>query len=139
MKWTMQKAAAEFGVDAKTIKAGLVRNGIEVKRGRGSSYTTRQICGAIYGDIKGERLRETRARADLLELKRKEREAILVPMDVARRVLADVLVPARTELLAASSALAIRCNPGDPDLARRAIHEHNVGILQRLEEAASRV
>jgi phage terminase Nu1 subunit (DNA packaging protein) len=139
MKWTIQKAATEFGVDPKTIRSGLARNEVAVKKGRGSSYTTRQITAAIFGDLKGERIRETRARADLLELKRKEREGVLVPMDVARKVLADVLLPVRTELLAASSTLAGRANPGDPELARRAIHECNTGILQRASDAASKV
>lgn len=139
MKWTIQRAATEFGVDAKTIRSGLARNEVAVKKGRGSSYTTRQITAAIFGDLKGERIRETRARADLLELKRKEREAQLVPMDVARKVLADVLTPLRTELLAMSATVAVRTNPGDPELARRIIHEHATQILQRTSDAAARV
>ena len=139
MKWTIQKAAIEFGVDSKTIRSGLARNDVEVKKGRGSSYTTRQITAAIFGDLKGERIRETRARADLLELKRKERAAVLVPMDLARKVVSDVLVPIRTELLASSATLAVRANPGDPELARRVIHDHLSGILQRASDASAKI
>ena len=139
MKWTLQKSSAEFGAARETIKAGLVRNGVEVRKGRNHAFTTKQILAAIFGDLKAERTREARARADLLELKRREREAELVPLDEAKAAVSRVLVPLRTELLALPSSIAARCNPGDPELARKAIHESVTRILQNASDEVSRI
>src|SRR5690606_25257048 len=97
LKWSIHQAANELGVSRETIKRGLIQAGIEVSSEKsGNEFTTRQIFAAVAGgDLKAERIRETRARADLLELKRKERERELVPMSEALAEISRVLVPLR--------------------------------------------
>lgn len=116
VKLNVQSAAAQFGVSRDTLKRGLVAMGIKV--GWGAKFDLRQIYRALAGDLKEERTRETRAKADLLELKRAEREKDLVPMADAEALVQSVLLPVRDIWLAMPAALAARCNPGDPELAR---------------------
>ena len=78
------------------------------------------------------------AEARLRELDLEEREASLVPMATARKVLADVLGPMKSELLSAPATLAGRCNPGDPELARMALKPWFGGILTSAADAMAR-
>jgi len=64
MRWTLKSAAAEFGTTRETLKRGMRIAGIDEDK----TYATMDICRALFGDLKGERIRETRARADLLEM-----------------------------------------------------------------------
>ena len=114
MKWTLSKAAPEWGTTRETLKRGLRLAGIPERK----TYTTRDIDRALHDDLKLERARETGLRADLLELKRQQKSGDLVTMDEARCVIAEALAPVRSKLMAMPSTLALRCNPSDPDLAR---------------------
>ena len=78
------------------------------------------------------------AEARLKELDLSEREASLVPMATARKVLGDVLGPMRTEILSASATLAGRCNPGDPEMARTVLEPWVRKILTDAADAIVR-
>lgn len=123
MNWTIKLAATEFGVAAETIRRGLSAAGVEVKKGRGSSFTTKQIVAAIFGDIKHERFLKTREERTLLELERKQKEGELVSMNRAKELLVQYMMPARQRFLSVSSEMASKCNPTDPVHAQKALDE----------------
>jgi len=66
IRWTAESAAAEFGVDAKTIRRRIKTNGIEPSFEDGT-FSTMDIVRSIFGDLAGEKLRIARADADLKE------------------------------------------------------------------------
>jgi phage terminase Nu1 subunit (DNA packaging protein) len=74
-RWSLEKASSEFGTDRKTITKRIRQNGIQPAED--GTFSTKQICAAIFGDIHGERLRKTRAEADKIEMDN-ERERGLV-------------------------------------------------------------
>ena len=119
MKWSTTKAASEFGVSVETIKRGLRHAGIEIRKG--TTYTTRQIYSAITGDLKLERTRSERAKANLLELEEMEQRCQLIKMSEAEAMVRERLLPVREAWLSMPLVLAARCNPGDPELARAAL------------------
>lgn len=84
------------------------------------------------------RERLTAAEAQLKELELQERTEALVPMATARKVLADVLGPLKSELLSAPATLAGRCNPGDPEMARPVLDEWVRKVLADASDAMAR-
>lgn len=136
MSFPVSVLADELGVSHETLRRGLRGLGVEV--GHGRRYTIKQAFSALQSDLKAERTRETRARADLLELERREKEASLVPMSTARAVLVDVLTPLRTEMISCPATLAARCNPGDPEIARVTLEAWARETLQTFADAVAR-
>ncbi len=63
MKWTISRAAPEFGTTRETLKRSL--SALDLK---GPEYTTREIVRALCGDLKFERTRRERAEADKAEI-----------------------------------------------------------------------
>ena len=61
IKWTVSKAATEFGYDKKTIVTRLKATGASLK----GTLTTRQIVAALYGDASAEKLRLMRSEANI--------------------------------------------------------------------------
>jgi hypothetical protein len=121
MKWTIHKAAAEWGVDRRTLAKRLTGAGLKVERN--SQFTTQEITQAIVGDLNSERIRETRARADLLELERREKQRELVSLTEVQKMIFESFQPIRDQMNALPSQAASRCNPTDPALARQALEE----------------
>ena len=76
LRWTILRAADECGVPREAVRRGLRAAGIEP--GKDGRYTTRQIFQALHGDLEAERIRETRARAELLEMEAEEKRRTLV-------------------------------------------------------------
>ena len=66
-RWGLEKAAAEFGINPRTLSKRLKQYSIEC--GRDKMFSTKQICAAIFGDIDGERLRLTKEQADYIGVK----------------------------------------------------------------------
>ena len=66
-------------------------------------YSTKQIVSAIYGDISGEKLRKTRAEADLLELQLQTERGLVVPAAEAERLWTSVTLA--TKAVIAGSGL----------------------------------
>jgi hypothetical protein len=67
VRWSTDAACREFNTTAQTLRKGL--NAADESPGLDRCYSTSQITAAVYGDIHGERLRETKARANHWELK----------------------------------------------------------------------
>lgn len=119
MKWTISKAVIEWNIDPKTLKKGMVSRGLKIEKGK--SYTTLQICSAIYGDLEYERTLEARERRRSLEKDNAERDGELVELVEVQRIYGEALLPVRQRLIAMPSECATRTNPTDPQFARDAL------------------
>jgi DNA transposition AAA+ family ATPase len=116
MKWTVHKAAIEWGVDRKSLAKWLSVLGFDLKKGK--TYHTRDISRAVVGDLDFERTRNERAAASLRELELAQKKAELVPMSEAQQLYTLALLPIRQRLLAMPSEICTRVNPTDPQFAR---------------------
>lgn len=129
--WTITDAAREWGIDDETLKRRLTQAGVKLEKG--ATYTTRQISDAVVGSLQREKIRLTSADADLKERDRFERDGILIRVDDAKKLIADALGPIRSSLVSWPMALASRCNPGDPELARVVLAEAVKNLLTNQE------
>ena len=79
-----------------------------------------QVTGDLetYDDA---RTRETRERANLLEIKRKELEGELVPRDMTEALIAEWVAPVSQRLRSQPDRLAPLVNPADPEHAREVL------------------
>lgn len=97
-KWSIHAAETEWGMGRATIKAKLAQSGQSPDEH--GFYTTLQLLNSIVGgDIKQQKLRETRARADFIELKNaKARDQFLDARDV-RQAWESVFQTMKAEIL----------------------------------------
>lgn len=93
VRWTVAAAAVEFGLDDLTLTKRIKTS--EIVPGADGKFSTRQICAAVYGDMDGEKLREVRHRANLLELQEQQLRRELVPVADVQRVWGAVIVAIR--------------------------------------------
>ena len=93
VRWTVAAAAVEFGLDDLTLSKRIKTS--EIVPGADGKFSTRQICAAVYGDMDGEKLREVRHRANLLELQEQQLRRELVPVADVQRVWGAVIVAIR--------------------------------------------
>jgi hypothetical protein len=68
LRWSLESASREFGVTKDAIKRRLVEVS-EFPDPKDKCFGTFQIIKAVFGDIHGERLRETKEKADNWALK----------------------------------------------------------------------
>jgi phage terminase Nu1 subunit (DNA packaging protein) len=127
MKWSVLKAAREWEIDRETLSKRLVRAGFTVKQG--AEFTTREISSAIHGSLQLERIRLTRAQADIRESEKLERDGFLIREEQARELLARVLAPLRT-LIVGLPSYAGRCNPKEPTVAEAVLRERSTVLLE---------
>ena len=93
VRWTVAAAAVEFGLDDLTLTKRIKTS--EIVPGTDGKFSTRQICAAVYGDMDGEKLREVRHRANLLELQEQQLRRELVPVADVQRVWGAIVVAVR--------------------------------------------
>ena len=137
VRWTnhdlsISEAAKEFHSTPETIRRRL--RAAEITHTEGKRYSIYVLHTALVGDLHAQRIRETRARADLLELERRKTEGELVTMEEARNVIRQYLGPMRDILTTAPMALAARVNPADPELARMQLEQWSEDNLKKLHE-----
>jgi hypothetical protein len=97
IRWSLNRACAEFAINRKTIERRLVEGNIIA--GEDRCYSTQQIMTAVIGDIHGERLLKTRAERESIELKNaRARKEWLSSVEVARS-LEKVFTVIRQEIL----------------------------------------
>lgn len=96
IKWTVSKASTEFGLDSKTITKRL--KALEVDP-NSKVLTTKQICAAIFGDMAGQKLRETTHRANLLAIEEKQEIGELIPRINAVRLWSEVIALLREKIM----------------------------------------
>lgn len=137
VRWTnhdlsISEAAKEFHSTPETIRRRL--RAADITHAEGNRYSIYTLHVAMVGDLHAQRIRETRARADLLELERRQTEGELVTMNEARGVIRQYLGPMRDILTTAPMALAARVNPADPELARMQLETWSEDNMKRLHD-----
>lgn len=137
VRWTnhdlsISEAAKEFHSTPETIRRRL--RAADITHAEGNRDNIHTLHVAMVGDLHAQRIRETRARADLLELERRQTEGELVTMEEARNVIRQYLGPMRDILTTAPMALAARVNPADPELARMQLEQWSEDNMRKLRE-----
>lgn len=132
IKLSLEHASIAFAVSKETLRRGLIA--LDAETGVGILYPLRTIYRALTGDLDAEKTRETRARADLLEMERKQKQGELVPMSEVDRLYTDALLPVRQRFLALPAEAATRCNPTDPTCAREALQQWVDDALPMIRE-----
>jgi hypothetical protein len=139
MRWTVTRAASEFGFDPKTVTARLKAIGLTPRSGR--TFHTREITKALFGDLDTEKLLEVRERRKLLEKENATLDRTLVSMTEAEEILNNCLFPIDQRLAALPIEAAPLCNPSDPQLARAELQrwvDRNRPKIRNGIEAANR-
>lgn len=137
MNWTATNAAKEFGVSRETVLRGLRAIGHDTTKGK--EYPTKTIHQALAGDLKAEKIRETRARADLLELERREKEGDIISVAEAKQHQSAVLSTIRQRFVALPAEMATRTNPNDPAFARKALEGWRDEALKLCREEIAKI
>jgi phage terminase Nu1 subunit (DNA packaging protein) len=126
--YTLNGLASVARLDKRTVQRRLQKSGIKVAAG--TRYRLPDVFAALCATdidpahpeaMRAEKLRQTRARADLLELRKARETADLVPMCEAEAMVRSTLLPIREMILSAPVVLAARVNPTDPEHARAQI------------------
>jgi hypothetical protein len=101
LRWSIFKACKEFRCDKSTLAGKLTASGI--KAGEDGFYSTHEIYSALSGnsssDIKAERLRECRERADNMELRNMKLRGELLPTAEVHQALAQAYLDIKSEIL----------------------------------------
>jgi len=95
-RWSVGRAAAEFGLDPKTLSGRIKAAG--VLAGSDGKYSTRDIDCAIHCDYDNEKTRLTKEQADVVALKKAEMLRELVPAKLVERVWAGVMADLRQKI-----------------------------------------
>lgn len=79
IRWTMEQAAAEFGLNPRTLSARIKQ--LSIVPGTDSKFSTKEMARAVFGDLEMERIRKTSAEADQIEMENKEARGDLVNVE----------------------------------------------------------
>jgi phage terminase Nu1 subunit (DNA packaging protein) len=132
---SLRQLAEAFGYATMTLQRKLRAAGVDTAKGA----TIQQVHEILMGSLEAERIRETRARADLLEMERREKERDLVPLAEVDEMIRNTHLPVRQRLMALPSEMCSRCNPSDPQLAREALDRWVTDSLPKLRAAIEKV
>lgn len=122
VRWTIEAAAREFGVDRKALTRRLTVS--EQQPGIDGRYATNQICIAVFGDKHGEVLRNERLDADIKEEKLCALKKRSAPLESVEKVWERIVQALKQEILYA------------PDLTQERKHallEHLIDKIPREE------
>jgi hypothetical protein len=100
LAWTMLDAEREFGVDRATLSNLLSREGC--KPDDDGHFSTGQICAAIYGDLKAEKIGLTRAQRIKEETGNRQRSGELIEVAEAIEVGQRVCFAVRQQIILCS-------------------------------------
>jgi hypothetical protein len=95
--WTINAASVEFGLHRATITKRLAAAGIDPAFSDGT-FSTTQICRAIFSDKQSEQTRLIAANADLAEIDLDEKRRSLVPISMVERVWNATLADMRNKI-----------------------------------------
>jgi hypothetical protein len=101
LRWSVEASAREFGVSKDWIKKRLIEVN-ENPDAKDKAYSTAQIVKAVFGDIYGERLRETKEKADNWALKNAQLRGELLDRNSILRGM-EHIIAATARLIDASS------------------------------------
>lgn len=97
IRWTLIRAASEFGVDRKTMTDRLKSAGIEA--GKDDCFSTADICRAIFSDLEAEKIRDTRAAAKLKEIAIEDKLRNSIPVALVEKVWSATIIDLRQKIL----------------------------------------
>ena len=97
LRWSINQAVEEFGVDGKTLKKRMAQN--SVVPASDGKFSTRDIVSSIFGDIEGEKLRLVREQADSFAIKNAEARGSLIPAEIVGRHMEGVFIAIRSGIL----------------------------------------
>mgnify|MGYP001548385447 CR=1 FL=1 len=100
IRWSITTAAAEFGVARDTMRTAFRQSG--QLAGDDERYTTKQICAALFGDLKAEKTGLTRAQREHWELENKQAAGILINVDEAIAMVHQFTFAIRQKILMSS-------------------------------------
>ena len=111
--------AKALGISRERLQRQCSNAGIELKPKQ--KLSIRDALKAMTGgDLQAEKIRETAARADLMEMDRREREGETVMLPEVQEMIQVMMAPVRSRLNSMPSELANRANPTDPQMAKDA-------------------
>lgn len=93
LRWTVDKASIEFGLDTKTLVSRLSRTG--TIPGADKKYSTAQICAAVFGDQKLEYIRGLQSDNALKDIELAKARGEVVPVQAAFLVVSNMLFAVR--------------------------------------------
>lgn len=101
LRWTIGMVAREFGMGDSTVSTRLTETG--TIPGADGNYSTVDVCNALFGDLKGNLIREqtgkTAAERKRLERQNKTEERELLPTASALRIWSGVILEYRQRVL----------------------------------------
>lgn len=130
--YSINALSEELRVDRRTLKKHLAGVAPAKVEGKSKLYRLADVKRVIDGEVGSnltltelrieqvrQQTRETKARADLLELERKEKLGDLVPLSEVAAIVNPILLAVRQRLNAMPSELSILVNPTDPQHAQQ--------------------
>jgi hypothetical protein len=117
--WTLAEWSRQICVPVETIRRGLVAAGIPTRNGR--RYKASAIARALRDPLEEQKIRATRAKADLAEQQLERRKRDLLPRAQVEGYVTEILDACRQYVKGLPDAMAATCNPADPTLAREAL------------------
>ena len=88
VRWTLEVAASEFGIDRKTLSKRVKREGLLA--GKDGCYSTADICQAVFGGVEHERALLVREQRELTASKKQILMQRWVPVEVIDRLWSTV-------------------------------------------------
>ena len=112
IRWTVEIAAREFGLNPRTLTKRLTAS--SVTAGADGRYSTAQMVSVVFGDKSAEELRETTERADKLALANAKTRRDLIELPVVESAWADIVLAARSKFTGLPSKLQSRLGLTEP-------------------------
>jgi hypothetical protein len=97
---TLDQGAAEFSIDRRTLARGISES--NATPGEDGKYSILQCHRACAGDLEAEKIRETRHRANILELEEGEKKSELISYESAKGVGERVFLAVKAGILSSS-------------------------------------
>lgn len=121
IRLTAYAAARELGVSIETLRRNLKEIGEDTKGG--AKFPLRTVYRALTSDGKDAKNRQARADAESAEINLRKLKEELADVSVIEKRITEILMPIRDRFNSLAAEACARCNPADPELARRALDE----------------
>ena len=100
IRLTVDRAASEFCIDRRSLTRALSE--AEIPVGEDGKYSIRQIHLACAGNLEAEKIRETRHRANILEMEEAEKRGTLIDAEAVGALGEKVFRAVKAGVLASS-------------------------------------
>lgn len=125
VRWSMYRAAQEFGTNERTLKKRQLALGIQP--GEDGFFSSKDVAAMLFGDKEAETIRKISAEARGQELKNAVTEGELIPLASVLEICRRIIVPIRQRILSSSmseterhDALADLVSLGEVDWSKEA-------------------